>query len=508
MSLKVKMPILALVCILLLSACGTSKESNPASSPAPDSSAANSQQPPSEKTQEPLVLSFMGQLEVEPPQKNSEVQKLLEEATGVKLEFEWLAAAAAKEKINVTIASGQMPKAMGVMVNPAIQNAIRNQTFWEIGPYIQEFPNLAKINPIIYQNISVDGKTYGLPRVRPLVRDGLIYRKDWLNKLGLAEPTDLDSLYEVLKAFTYNDPDGNNKNDTLGVNDYKSMNLFDMILEASGAPNGWKVEEGKFTPDFMTDEYVDALNFYKKLYDEKLINQDFAVTEKTQWVSAFETGKAGMQLDVSLNASSRQDGLRKTFPEAETYFIGMLKGAHGDVKFAGPGHNGMILFPKSSVKTEAELKQILGFFNTLADDPAATLLAWGIEGKHYKAVDGVNERIDSKLYETEVKPYREMKVHGDEKENQGKLNPLKIKANESNSQREALAIANPTLPLFSATYTEKGAQLDNIINDAKVKFIMGQIDENGFTGEIDKWLKAGGEKVIQEYGEDFAKSNG
>ncbi len=510
MNLKIKMTAALLVCILLLSACGSNGGSNPAPSnpsTAPETNTGNNEKQQAEKAPEPLVLTFMGQLAGEPPQKNSEVQRLLEEATGVKLEFEWLAAAAAQEKINVTIASGQMPTAMGVKVEPSIQNAIRNGMFWEIGPYLDEFPNLAKINPIIYQNISVDGKTYGLPRVRPLVRDGMIYRKDWLENVGLPEPTDIDSLYEVLKAFTHNDPDGNNKNDTLGANDYKSLNLLDMILEAYGAPNGWKVEDGKFTPDFMTDEYIEALKFYKKLYDEKLINQDFAVTEKTQWVAAFESGKSGMQVDVSLNTDSRQEGLQKTIPEARTDFIGLLKGANGDVKFAGPGHNGMILIPKSSVKTEEELKQVLGFFNTLADDPAATLLAWGIEGRHHKKVDGKMEWIDAKLNETEVKPYREMKVHGDEKENEGNLNPLKVKANESNSAREALAIANPTLPLFSATYTEKGAQLDNMIKDARVKFIMGQIDEGGFQAEVDKWLKAGGEKVIQEYGEDFAKAN-
>jgi putative aldouronate transport system substrate-binding protein len=453
----------------------------------------------------PLELSFMGTWVGEPPQANSEVQKMIEDATNTKLTFQWLASAAADEKINVTIASGQLPKTIGTFMKPTIMNAIRNDTFWEIGPYIKDYPNLAQINPIIYQNIAVDGKTYGLPRIRPLVRDSIVYRKDWLKNVGMQEPKTMDQFYEVLKAFTQNDPDKNGKNDTIGIFEYKSMNMFDFILPAFGAPNKWSVKDGKFTPDFMTKEYMDALKFYKKLYDEKLINQDFAVAEKTQFIAAFDSSKSGMLADVSDTALARQTALRKTVPQAETDFIGIFEGARGQVVNAGPGHNGVILISKSSVKTEAEVKRVLGYFDKLAEEPTSTLLAWGIEGKHYKKVNGVNERIDAKLFETEVKPYREMKVHGSEKEVQGYRDPLSVKADKSNVDREKYAIADPSLPLFSSTYTDKGAQLNKIVSDAQVKFIMGAIDEAGFKAEVDKWAKGGGDKVIKEYEESYAK---
>ncbi|WP_165452407.1 extracellular solute-binding protein [Paenibacillus thalictri] len=483
---------------LAIAGCSDSKEKQAA--PAPGQAAAPA------APAGPLEISFMGAWAGEPPQANSESQKIIENATNTKLTFQWLASAAADEKINVTIASGQMPKTIGTFLKPTIINAIRNNTFWEIGPYLKDYPNLSKISPLIYQNVAVDGKTYALPRVRPLVRDAVIYRKDWLKNVGMQEPKTIDELYAVMKAFTLNDPDKNGKNDTLGSFEYKSMNLFDFILPAFGAPNKWSVQNGKFTPDFMTKEYMDAMKFYKKLYDEKLINQDFAVAEKTQFTAAFDSSKAGTQADVSLNAVARQTALRKTVPQVETDFIGVIEGTRGPIVYAGPGNNGVVLISKSSVKTEAELKQILGFFNKLADDPVATLLAWGIEGKHYKKANGVNERIDAKLYETEVKPYREMKVHGDEKEFEGNLDPLTVKANKSNADREKLAIADPSLPLFSQTFTDKGAQLNKIIEDARVKFIMGKVDEAGFKAEIDQWVKSGGDKVIKEYEEDFARA--
>ena len=44
----------------------------------------------------------------------------------------------------------------------------------------------------------------------------IIFRQDWLDKLGLKYPETLDDMKNVLIAFTNNDPDGNGKNDTYG----------------------------------------------------------------------------------------------------------------------------------------------------------------------------------------------------------------------------------------------------------------------------------------------------
>ena len=42
-------------------------------------------------------------------------------------------------------------------------------------------------------------------------------RKDWLANLGLEMPTNDREFLEVLKQFTFNDPDGNGKDDTWGT---------------------------------------------------------------------------------------------------------------------------------------------------------------------------------------------------------------------------------------------------------------------------------------------------
>ena len=69
------------------------------------------------------------------------------------------------------------------------------------------------------ESLYVDGKLYGLPEVSdPYSGAHMMWiRQDWLDNLGFKIPTTMEELKEVAHAFTYDDPDGNGKNDTYGL---------------------------------------------------------------------------------------------------------------------------------------------------------------------------------------------------------------------------------------------------------------------------------------------------
>ncbi|UUZ90208.1 hypothetical protein LJK87_30090 [Paenibacillus sp. P25] len=46
-----------------------------------------------------------------------------------------------------------------------------------------------------------------------------------------------------------------------------------------------------------------------------------------------------------------------------------------------------------------------------------------------------------------------------------------------------------------------------MIWDAQTKFIMGKIDEAAYQAEIEKWKKAGGTKIMEEYKADYLKTH-
>lgn len=71
---------------------------------------------------------------------------------------------------------------------------------------------------------------------------------------------------------------------------------------------------------------------------------------------------------------------------------------------------------------------------------------------------------------------------------------------------EKIAVFNPAESLVSDLYTQKGAQLDNIILDAKTQFIIGDIDEKGFQDAVELWYKSGGEELMKELNELYLQS--
>ena len=66
-------------------------------------------------------------------------------------------------------------------------------------------------------------------------------------------------------------------------------------------------------------------------------------------------------------------------------------------------------------------------------------------------------------------------------------------------EREAYCVTDASIGLESETYDDVGSDLDAIMMDAAVKFVIGSIDEDGYWKEYDNWLNRGGEDVIKEF---------
>ena len=54
--------------------------------------------------------------------------------------------------------------------------------------------------------------------------------------------------------------------------------------------------------------------------------------------------------------------------------------------------------------------------------------------------------------------------------------------------------------------SERGDELQKIIDDATYQFILGKINESQFEKAVEKWRTNGGNQVIEEYEESFKKA--
>src|SRR5205823_3295608 len=69
-----------------------------------------------------------------------------------------------------------------------------------------------------------------------------------------------------------------------------------------------------------------------------------------------------------------------------------------------------------------------------------------------------------------------------------------------------VAIADPTLGLFSPTYSAQKATLDQAINDGIADIVVGRSQMSDLDGLIRDWRNNGGDKARTEYQEAISRS--
>jgi putative aldouronate transport system substrate-binding protein len=441
----------------------------------------------------------------DPPGDDSPVMKALEDYTKTDIKMNWVIDSGYQDKLNITLASGELPDIMMIPNKiPSFISAVEDGAFWELGPYLKDYPNLSQANEIILNNSSIGGKIYGIYRARPLGRLGITYRKDWLQNVGLQTPKTINDFYNMLKAFKENDPDGNGKADTYGMVVSKYAGPWDIMQTWFGAPNKWGEDsKGNLQPDFMTKEYMNGLKFFKKLYDEGLVNEDFAVMDTQKWVDPLINGQAGVIVDVVDHAHRAEEKALAINPDLNEPFdvIGAVEGPNGIHNLPTSGYAGLLAIPKTSVKTEKELKKVLAFIDKLSDEEAQIIANNGIEGRHYEIKDGnlVDLKGEDAALISEGQGFDKFQTYiPEERFVKKEQTPLLLKEEEVKKENEEIVVPNPAEALVSEVYAQKGQQLDTIINDARIKFIVGQIDEAGFNDAIELWRSTGGDDYMKE----------
>jgi len=125
-----------------------------------------------------------------------------------------------QEAFNLMLASGEIPDIVGgKFIKPNANRYGPEGAFIPLQDLIAEHaPNISalmKEKPDVFSSILAgDGNMYFVPYLTD-GKYGRAYfiRTDWLEKLGLEAPNDVDELKAVLTAFRNNDPNGNGKKD-------------------------------------------------------------------------------------------------------------------------------------------------------------------------------------------------------------------------------------------------------------------------------------------------------
>lgn len=241
----------------------------------------------------------------------------LEEQTGYDIEFVKFLPSAAdyKAKLSTALVNGdELPDILvGFQLNRSYYQDLGEDGYIiDMKPFFEDKEGKAKVwwdrvnaldettkENVLANLYSDDGESiWSFPVIEhsdfDVMDHQMVINQEWLKTLNLEMPTDLESLYEVLKAFKTKDPNGNGKADEiplLGSVDGLYGDPVAWILNMFTYVNyerNWSVdEEGQLYTYFTSDEYREALIFIRKLVDEGLFDQ-------TSWGLSNDTQKSLM----------------------------------------------------------------------------------------------------------------------------------------------------------------------------------------------------------------------
>lgn len=243
------------------------------------------------------------------PMVNMAVEKL-----GIKMETTLLGGDAGNYDTKLRLAltgSEDLPDVFPVYGTQMIADMIESGRAKDITNDIEQYmparlKEIYEKYPETYYPLTKDGKVYGIACC-PTLTEGqvMIIRQDWLDRLGLKAPTNMDEFEAVIKAFTEDDPDGNGQKDTYGFT-YSGNDLYNtgwvadpvsLFSAYSGKfiPGAWREDEsGNLMYGSIHEGNRKALERMAQWHANGWIFQEAAATGAWDAMNQFTEGKAGI----------------------------------------------------------------------------------------------------------------------------------------------------------------------------------------------------------------------
>jgi putative aldouronate transport system substrate-binding protein len=451
-----------------------------------------------------------------------------EKMTNVKIQWETVSSDGWTERVNLVMASNDMPDAI-VKGVPDVVKASADGSIIKLNKLIDDYStglkDLFKQYPAIKAaSTSPDGGIYAIPGVNTLIPNltghrNLWINKKWLDKLGLKAPTTTDELLTVLRAFRDKDPNGNGKADEIPfiVENTGAQRIArtDTIAASWGLYPNLGYFRARIVGDkvsiYATDpKFREVLEYMNVLWKEKLLDNMIYTQTADVNLSKFNSNIAGL-----FGLSS--DDLWSRYA-ADYIPLPPVRNPHGDPQVIGLGSSyaGGAAVVTKNAKTPEVIFRWIDWFYTKEGSMFIGCFAPQLEGKTGRRLpDGSWDYTEAMLNDP-----RGISV------TVGEACPLpgggfSYWRNEFNSNyiysptvRKAIPIYQPyyqkdqayAYPTFSVEDARKVADirrdLDVYLNESEAKFITGEMPFSRW----DEYVKTAEKMRIKELEALFQKA--
>jgi putative aldouronate transport system substrate-binding protein len=332
----------------------------------------------------------------------NDMTKLIEERGNFKLDFQFYTSEMATQ-INLIIAGGDFKNLPDViMLNPGDAYVYQWGQAGAIIPLNDYYENSSYHLKMAVDRTGVDfkqmvtspdGNYYGIPTYNQSLgneNQGKMWiNKPWLDTLNLEIPKTTEDLYNVLKAFKEDDPNGNGQADEIPFLG-RPYAFIAPWIKALVAPfqfvgnTHYVVNDGEIGVFYNTPEYREALKFIRRLFADGLMPDYQFTIDTTAWNNL--SGNAEIPIVGMVEGSAATHTQR--IPDYVGF--GPLANPDGRIftNFEPSVANIAYMISSSCAVPEAAFR--LG--DLLVSEDLSITTRWGNEGQHWDYV--ANAKVD------------------------------------------------------------------------------------------------------------------
>ena len=333
-----------------------------------------------------------------------------------------------REAMNLLLAGGNLPDIVGGhLIKQAVNEYGPQGAFMPLNDLINEHaPNIKawfdERPELLQATAAWDGNNYYIP----YLPDGKyarawFIRQDWLDKLGLETPDNVEELEKVLIAFRDGDPNGNGVKDEIPFFDrtwqelLRLINLWDARTSGSDTYHDFMVVDGQIAHPYAVENYREGIKNLARWYAEGLIDPEIYTRGSSARDYLLSENLGGFTHDWFASTSGYNVSLKD---KVEGFnFIPMLppKTVSGQ-RFQE--HRRIPIKPDGWAisHTNKDPVATIKYFDFWFTEEGALLANFGIEGEHYNMVDGEpvytpaildsGRAVNSQMYEIGAQAFR------------------------------------------------------------------------------------------------------
>lgn len=411
------------------------------------------------------------------------------------------------EKVNVAIASGDMPDlVVNNFPSAAAYQWIRDGVLAPLNDYFDYMPAV-KQRCEDESWSAFDGKYYGFLHIAQKVVSNycMAMRGDWLEAVGMEWPETLDDFWDVSEAFVKNDPDGNGKDDTYAFTARKPGNAaFRFLFAAYGMPHlDYNLgEDGKVIAWFEHPAWMEGMKYIMAMWEAGFIDPEFMLNDRQMLENKFYNDTFGIgYFYLFRHVNRNRVNLQKVNPDGTLVMGDPPAGPEGKRGGTGRAKGGLYTGITSGAKNPIKAAQFLQFIV----DEGRDLLTLGIEGIHYTGSGDNIKYIEEERAKDNFSPggWAHPLAWGNV---WWPLSAMYLPLTEPNRDDALLSVEYAARNLLDNlidftpdAQVELGAQVGDFYNEYFLNIVMGRIGlDAGYKELVEKWYSNGGTEIIAE----------